>query len=145
MDLSDGSTNVNIPNEHQIDVIDMRHQNPRPCLIENGYELIKHNFSLSSDQFLSGTTPEGEALIREVHSEVAELLKSFTGSKIVRPSSFRNRGLNPQSRDVTMMPSTCNILAVAHIDHDRESAETAIRRKLGDEFDELWARYSHYG
>jgi hypothetical protein len=59
VDWATGKTNVNNPREVKIEVQDIRTLSPQPTFESEGYGLVNHKSSLSTEQFLAGTTPEG--------------------------------------------------------------------------------------
>ncbi|PQE22164.1 non-heme iron dependent protein [Rutstroemia sp. NJR-2017a BVV2] len=62
IDYSNGSTNCEDAKKFRVEIFDIRDQQLQPCLDKNGHELVKCKTSLTAEQFLAGTSPEGECI-----------------------------------------------------------------------------------
>lgn len=169
IDWATGKTNVNNPLEVKIEVQDIRTLNPPPTFESEGYGLVKHESSLTPEQFLAGTTPEGEkdqdnrdncvlvsylipylstsgkAYIEDVYfKEVAELVKKVTGSKDVLPYVFRIRQNNMRPGTFSTEKLSHTALPVAHVDRDDVTGENGMRELLADRAEELLKKGVRY-
>ncbi|CAJ2505196.1 Uu.00g125900.m01.CDS01 [Anthostomella pinea] len=145
VDWSNGVTNVNDPKQLEIEVQDIRTLSPTPSYEKDGYGLVQHQSSLTTEEFLAGSTPEGKAIIEDVYfKEVAELVKKITGSSNVHPYVFRVRQNNQKPGQFTTKKLSHTALPVAHVDRDDVTGENGVREVLGDVADELIAKHKRY-
>ncbi|TGJ80425.1 hypothetical protein E0Z10_g8338 [Xylaria hypoxylon] len=145
VDWATGNTNVNNPKEVQIEVQDIRTLNPQPSYESDGYGLVKHESSLTAEQFLAGATPEGKGLIEDVYfKEVAELVKKVTGSQDVLPYVFRIRQNNMRPGAFSTEKLSHTALPVAHVDRDNVTGENGMRELLSDRAEELLKKGVRY-
>ncbi|KAI1081993.1 hypothetical protein F5B20DRAFT_578767 [Whalleya microplaca] len=145
IDWASGSTNVNDPKEVKIEVEDIRTLNPQPCYDNDGYGIVKHESSLTPEQFLAGNTPEGKKVIEDVYfKEVAELVKKITGSEIVHPYVFRIRQNAMKPGEFKANKLSHSALPVAHVDRDDVTGEDGVREVLGDLADQLISKHKRY-
>ncbi|KAI1269015.1 hypothetical protein F5Y18DRAFT_373337 [Xylariaceae sp. FL1019] len=145
VDWSNGKTNVNNPKEVKIEVEDIRTLSPQPTFGTDGYGLIDHPTSLSTEQFLQGNTPEGKKLIEDVYfKEVAELVKQITGSNDVTPYVFRIRQNNMRPGTFSTEKLSHTALPVAHVDRDNVTGENGLRELLGDRAEDLIKKGTRY-
>ncbi|KAI2622536.1 hypothetical protein GGR54DRAFT_68230 [Hypoxylon sp. NC1633] len=145
IDWASGSTNVHDPLEVKIEVEDIRTLNPQPNYENNGYGIVKHQSSLTPEQFLAGNDPEGKKYIEDVYfKECAELVKQITGSDIVVPYVFRIRQNSMKAGEFAANKLSHAALPVAHVDRDRITGEDGVREILGDVADELIKKGKRY-
>lgn len=145
IDWSTGKTNANNPREVKIEVQDIRTLNPQPNYATHGYGLVKHESSLTADQFLAGNTPEGKKVIESVYfDEVAQLVKEVTGSQDVLPYVFRIRENNIKPGSFTTEKLSHTALPVAHVDRDDVTGENGMRELLADRAEKLLSKGVRY-
>ncbi|KAK9778740.1 putative TauD/TfdA-like domain-containing protein [Seiridium cardinale] len=146
IDWSNGTTNTNPPKDVPIHVSDLRHGEHLPNFQKNGFEFIQHSTSLATDKFVNCDSPQGKALIEDTYfREVADVVKSITGGKVVRTYIFRIReqDMLPELFDTSKISR--RTLPVAHLDRDPETSIASIKEIFGDEEAErLFAKYKRH-
>jgi len=128
-------TNVNLPRDVEIKVQDMRHLQPLPTLMVNGYQLISYSTALSAREFEQANTVEGKPRIYDVYfEEIGRLLRDMTGSDLVFLSSFKTRKELPNPKEYLQNAiHRFGPRPVAHVDRDLPTAIVALRDAVGKE------------
>jgi hypothetical protein len=151
VDYSNGQTNINTPKQVDITVRDIRGAERMPCFRDNGFQLYSHASSLTSQEFLNWTTPEGKQLIEERYfAECQEIVERVTGASIARPYSFRLRRMDaqpgPTNTDTFAKARSkqTSSLAITHIDYDDAATREQISEHFGEAADDILARHKRY-
>lgn len=151
LDPSTGLTNLNPKQVYHVKIHDIRQQEPRPSLIDNGYQFIPNSPTfLTEDQFMRYTSPDGKQFIQDAYwPEVRRLVEAnFPGAKNVTPWHFSVRrampGLHPDEV-FFMRTGVSQPQATIHVDNDHSTADDHLRRVFGDEkAQELKAKYPRW-
>ena len=142
LDTATGNHNMNPKTVHNLTIHDIRPQDPQPQINENGFELSTHDTKMTEEEFMAYKSEEGKKLIREKYwPEIAELVKNKTGAAKVVPWHFsvrhQTKGYHPD-QIFFMKTGISQPAATFHIDNDHKTAESHMRRELGDEETEKW-------
>ncbi|KAI1344676.1 hypothetical protein F5Y15DRAFT_421837 [Xylariaceae sp. FL0016] len=146
IDYSCGKSNMKEFAKVPMKVMDMRTLPSKPTWKTLGYELVEHNTSLSTEQFLAGPSDEGKATIKTTYfDEVAALIQEATGSSEVHPYGFRVRQEPGALAQFNAEKSFEQPGRVAHVDRDTAAASARVRDELGPEVaDALLARHRRF-
>ncbi|KAH8806014.1 hypothetical protein F5884DRAFT_801406 [Xylogone sp. PMI_703] len=128
-------TNVNFPRDVAITVHDIRHLDPSPSLMTNGYQLVSSPTTLSREDFEDANSAEGKIKIEKIYfEECGNLLKKLTGSDLVFPFNFQTR--NEQAKVKDFMKDATDEPGprpVAHVDRDIPNAIVSLQCAIGKE------------
>lgn len=151
LDPSDGSTNLNPKRTYNVEIQDIRQQQPRPSLVDNGYQFIENSPSfITEDQFMRHDTEEGKQFIRDAYwPEVCRLVEThYPSAKDITPWHFSVRraisGYHPDEI-FFMRTGISQPQATIHVDNDHITADAHLCRVFGDEkAAELRAKYKRW-
>lgn len=150
VDYSNGKTNVNEPKRVDIVAHDIRTLEEKPSLAKDGYQLLDSASTLTQDELLDGTTPEGRKVIEhQYYAECKRIIEEITGSKIVVPYIFRIRQNGAHPRDfgtssVASSKMTTSSLPIAHVDRDRVTLQHGIEEAFGERAEELMRTHKRF-
>ncbi|KAH6657973.1 hypothetical protein BKA67DRAFT_514830 [Truncatella angustata] len=143
IDYETVTSNLIPPATIEITAHDIRHFNQKPSYKDNGYELVNAPTSITTEQFLGSSTPEGKEFIDDAYyKECTDLVRRITGSTTVFPISFRIRqDKAPREEEVDRARIKLHAGSagshgprpVAHVDRDPSTATTMLRDLFGDQ------------
>ncbi|KAG0646408.1 hydroxylase desaturase asaB [Hyphodiscus hymeniophilus] len=134
---STGATNLNPKKVHNIEVLDIRALEPQPTVKDIGHEIVKSPTTLTVEQLLNDTTPEGKSFIKENYwPEAASLVQQQSGAAHVEPWHFSVRkqtvGYHPDEI-FFMRTGVSQPASTLHIDNNHDTAFDHMKRELGEE------------
>lgn len=137
LDPSTNETNLVPKKVHHVTIQDIREQYPRPQLVNEGYEVTEFPSSLTEEQFLNNTTPEGKQFIRDRYwPEMKQLIQEKTGAPVVIPWHFsvRKQTLGYHPDEIFFMKTGISQPAsTIHIDNSHQTAIDHLSREVGAE------------
>lgn len=149
LDPSTGAHNLKPKKVHHIVVHDIRTQQPQPSLVKDGYGVMAHSTSLTEQEFMGYTTPEGKQLIRDKYwPELRDLVQKQMGASQVIPWHFSVRNQTPgyhPDEVFFMRTGISQPAATIHVDNDHTTALDHMRREVGaTETEELVSKYKRW-